>query len=82
MRSPTGSVVERDPPQGPIRYLTVEDLVVVSGTTSLAPTLEDQVEQIGASIGTNLREAGSDPALVRPQLPPAGPRPRRHRVPW
>lgn len=62
--APVKTVVEHDPPQVPIRYLTVEDLVVHSGTTSLAPTLDGQVEQIAANIDGNLREAGSDPARI------------------
>lgn len=62
--APVKSVVEHNPPQVPIRYLALEDLVVLSGTTSLVPTLEGQVEQIATSIGMNLDEAGSDPAHI------------------
>ncbi len=62
--TPVKTVVEHDPPQNPIRYLAVQDLVVLTGTTSLAPTLPEQVAQIVTSIVTDLRDAGTGPGGI------------------
>lgn len=51
---------ENDPPRMPIRYMTIGDLVVLSGMTSQLPTLDAQLANILPRIGEALREAGSD----------------------
>lgn len=58
------AVVERDPVEVPIHYLTVDDLVVFAGLTHVAPSLEEQVEAIAATLRTHLAGLGSTPASV------------------
>ena len=52
-------VVEYDPPIAPIRYLVRDGVVVLSGVTSVAPTLERQLDEILPRIEGSLREAGA-----------------------
>lgn len=52
-------VVEYDPPIVPIRYLVLDSVVILSGVTSVEPTLERQLDAILTRIEGSLREAGS-----------------------
>lgn len=57
-------VVERDPVEVPIRYLMLDDLIVFAGVTSVAPTLEEQVDEIATSLTRDLTHLGSEPAAI------------------
>src|SRR5437660_1253554 len=50
-------LAEYDPPIVPLRYLTWEDLVVLSGVTAVLPTLDDQVADILPRIEQSLKLA-------------------------
>jgi enamine deaminase RidA (YjgF/YER057c/UK114 family) len=52
-------VREYDPPIVPIRFLTFESVVVLSGVTAVLPTLSEQLDNILNRIGASLRDAGS-----------------------
>ena len=52
-------VVEYDPPIVPIRFLVYDSIVVLSGVTTVLPTLEEQLDNILARIQGSLRDAGS-----------------------
>jgi len=47
------------PPIVPLRYLTLDDVVFLSGVTAVLPTLEDQVFDITRRIGESLADAGT-----------------------
>jgi enamine deaminase RidA (YjgF/YER057c/UK114 family) len=52
-------VVEYDPPIVPIRFLTYENVVVLSGVTTVLPTLEAQLDNILPRIQSSLSDSGS-----------------------
>jgi hypothetical protein len=52
-------VVEYDPPIVPIRFLTYDSVVVLSGVTTVLPTLEEQLDNIVPRIRGSLADAGS-----------------------
>jgi enamine deaminase RidA (YjgF/YER057c/UK114 family) len=52
-------VVEYDPPIVPIRFLTYENVVVLSGVTTVLPTLEAQLDNILPRIAGSLADGGS-----------------------
>jgi enamine deaminase RidA (YjgF/YER057c/UK114 family) len=52
-------VVEYDPPIAPIRFLTYDSVVVLSGVTTVLPTLEEQLDNILPRIRGSLGDAGS-----------------------
>jgi hypothetical protein len=52
-------VVEYDPPIVPIRFLTYDSVVVLSGVTTVLPTLEEQLDNILPRIRGSLGDAGS-----------------------
>jgi enamine deaminase RidA (YjgF/YER057c/UK114 family) len=52
-------VVEYDPPIVPIRFLVYDSVVVLSGVTTVLPTLEEQLDNILPRIGGSLADAGS-----------------------
>jgi enamine deaminase RidA (YjgF/YER057c/UK114 family) len=52
-------IVEYDPPIVPIRFLTYENVVVLSGVTTVLPTLEAQLDNILPRIHGSLTDAGS-----------------------
>jgi enamine deaminase RidA (YjgF/YER057c/UK114 family) len=52
-------VVEYDPPIVPIRFLVYDSVVVLSGVTTVLPTLADQLDNILPRIATSLKDAGS-----------------------
>lgn len=55
----TKRIVEYDPPIVPIRFLTYENVVVLSGVTTVLPTLEAQLDNILPRIQGSLTDAGS-----------------------
>jgi enamine deaminase RidA (YjgF/YER057c/UK114 family) len=55
----TKRVVEYDPPIVPIRFLVYDSVVVLSGVTTVLPTLEEQLDNILPRIGGSLTDAGS-----------------------
>ena len=57
--APHKVIRENEPPRMPVRYMTISDLVVLSGMTSQLPTLEAQLANILTRIGQALTEAGS-----------------------
>lgn len=57
--STTKRVVEYDPPIVPIRFLTYDSVVVLSGVTTVLPTLEEQLDNILPRIRGSLADAGS-----------------------
>ena len=57
--APVKIIRENEPPRMPVRYLTVGDLIVLSGMTSQLPTLDEQLANILPRIGAALSEAGS-----------------------
>lgn len=57
--APSKTIRENEPPRMPIRYMTIGDLVVLSGMTSQLPTLDEQLANILPRIGAALTEAGS-----------------------
>jgi enamine deaminase RidA (YjgF/YER057c/UK114 family) len=50
---------EYDPPITPLRYLTYDSVVFLSGVTAVLPTLEDQMVDILPRIEGSLKDAGS-----------------------
>ena len=52
-------IVEYEPPIVPIRFLTYENVVVLSGVTTVLPTLEAQLDNILPRIHGSLTVAGS-----------------------
>jgi enamine deaminase RidA (YjgF/YER057c/UK114 family) len=52
-------VVEYDPPIVPIRFLVYDRVVVLSGVTTVLPTLEEQLDNILPRIAGSLSDAGS-----------------------
>jgi len=52
-------VVEYDPPIVPLRYLVYDSVVVLSGVTTVLPTLAEQLDNILPRIEASLTEAGS-----------------------
>jgi enamine deaminase RidA (YjgF/YER057c/UK114 family) len=52
-------VVEYDPPIVPIRFLTYDSVVVLSGVTTVLTTLEEQLDNILPRIRGSLGDAGS-----------------------
>ena len=52
-------IVEYDPPIVPIRFLTYENVVVLSGVTTVLPTLEAQLDNILPRIAASLADGGS-----------------------
>ena len=52
-------IVEYDPPIVPIRFLTYENVVVLSGVTTVLPTLEAQLDNILPRIQSSLADGGS-----------------------
>lgn len=53
------TLVEYDPPIAPLRYLIRDSVLVLSGVTSVLPTLKDQVPEILAGIEGSLAHAGA-----------------------
>jgi enamine deaminase RidA (YjgF/YER057c/UK114 family) len=56
---PAKTIRENDPPRMPIRYMTIGDLVILSGMTNQQPTLNAQLADIMPRVGAALQEAGS-----------------------
>jgi len=52
-------IVEYNPAIVPIRFLVYDSIVVLSGVTTVLPTLEEQLDNILARIGGSLRDAES-----------------------
>jgi enamine deaminase RidA (YjgF/YER057c/UK114 family) len=52
-------IVEYDPPIVPIRFLNYENVVVLSGVTTVLPTLEAQLDNILPRIQGSLTDGGS-----------------------
>jgi enamine deaminase RidA (YjgF/YER057c/UK114 family) len=52
-------IVEYDPAIVPIRFLVYDTVVVLSGVTTVLPTLEEQLDNILPRISGSLRDAGS-----------------------
>jgi len=52
-------IVEYQPPIVPIRFLVYDSIVVLSGVTTVLPTLEAQLDVILARIQDSLHDAGS-----------------------
>ena len=52
-------VVEYDPPIAPIRFLVLESFVVLSGVTTVLPTIEEQFDNIIPRITASLSDGGS-----------------------
>jgi enamine deaminase RidA (YjgF/YER057c/UK114 family) len=52
-------IVEYDPPIVPIRFLVYDSVVVLSGVTTVLPTLEQQFDNILPRITASLRDGGS-----------------------
>lgn len=52
-------IVEYDPPIVPIRFLVLDNIVVLSGVTTVLPTLEEQLNNILPRIQRSLADAGS-----------------------
>jgi enamine deaminase RidA (YjgF/YER057c/UK114 family) len=57
-------IVEYDPPIVPIRFLVFESVVVLSGVTTVLPTLAEQFDNIFPRISGSLQDAGSSWAKV------------------
>jgi enamine deaminase RidA (YjgF/YER057c/UK114 family) len=55
----TKRVVEYDPPIVPIRFLVYDSVVVLSGVTTVLPTLEEQLNNIIPRIAGSLADGGS-----------------------
>lgn len=53
------TIQEYDPPIVPIRFLTYESVVVLSGVTTVLPTLAEQLDNILPRIEGSLKDAGS-----------------------
>ncbi len=56
---PAKTIRENDPPRMPIRYMTIGDLVILSGMTNQQPGLDAQLADIMPRVGAALSEAGS-----------------------
>jgi enamine deaminase RidA (YjgF/YER057c/UK114 family) len=52
-------VVEYEPPIAPIRFLVYDSVVVLSGVTTVLPTLAEQFDNIFPRISQSLADAGS-----------------------
>ena len=52
-------IVEYEPPIIPIRFLVYDTVVVLSGVTTVLPTLEEQFDNIIPRISDSLKDAGS-----------------------
>jgi enamine deaminase RidA (YjgF/YER057c/UK114 family) len=52
-------IVEYDPPIVPIRFLVYDSVVVLSGVTTVVPTLEEQLDNILPRITGSLKDGGS-----------------------
>jgi len=52
-------IVEYDPPIVPIRFLVYDSVVVLSGVTTVLPTLAEQFDNIFPRIAASLADAGS-----------------------
>jgi enamine deaminase RidA (YjgF/YER057c/UK114 family) len=52
-------IVEYDPPIVPIRFLIYDSVVVLSGVTTVLPTLDEQLDNILPRIAASLKDAGS-----------------------
>lgn len=52
-------VVEYEPPIAPIRFLVYDSVVVLSGVTTVLPTLAEQFDNIFPRIAGSLNDAGS-----------------------
>ena len=52
-------IVEYDPPIVPIRFLVYDSVVVLSGVTTVLPTLAEQFDNIFPRIAGSLTDAGS-----------------------
>ena len=52
-------IVEYDPPIAPIRFLVQDSVVVLSGVTTVLPTLAEQFDNIFPRIADSLTDAGS-----------------------
>jgi enamine deaminase RidA (YjgF/YER057c/UK114 family) len=57
--SMTKRIVEYDPPIVPIRFLVCDSIVVLSGVTTVLPTLEEQLNNIIPRITGSLADGGS-----------------------
>jgi len=57
--SMTKRIVEYDPPIVPIRFLVYDSVVVLSGVTTVLPTLEEQLNNIIPRITGSLADSGS-----------------------
>ena len=57
--SMTKRIVEYDPPIVPIRFLVYDSVVVLSGVTTVLPTLEEQLNNIIPRISGSLADGGS-----------------------
>src|SRR5262245_50484299 len=57
-------IVEYDPPIVPIRFLVYDSIVVLSGVTTVLPTLEEQLNNIIPRITGSLADGGSSWAKV------------------
>ena len=55
----TKRIVEYDPPIVPIRFLVYDSIVVLSGVTTVLPTLEEQLNNIIPRITGSLADGGS-----------------------
>jgi len=52
-------IVEYDPPIVPIRFLVYDSVVILSGVTTVLPTLEEQFDNILPRITGSLKDGGS-----------------------
>jgi enamine deaminase RidA (YjgF/YER057c/UK114 family) len=52
-------IVEYDPPIVPIRFLVYDSVVMLSGVTTVLPTLEEQLDNILPRITASLKDGGS-----------------------
>jgi enamine deaminase RidA (YjgF/YER057c/UK114 family) len=57
-------LVEYDPVIVPLRYLVYDSVVILSGVTTVLPTLGEQLDNILPRIGSSLKDAGSAWARV------------------
>jgi enamine deaminase RidA (YjgF/YER057c/UK114 family) len=55
----TKTMVEYDPPIVPVRYITYDGVVFLSGVTAVVPTLAEQVADILPRIDESLEDAGT-----------------------
>jgi enamine deaminase RidA (YjgF/YER057c/UK114 family) len=52
-------IIEYDPPIVPIRFLVYDSVVILSGVTTVLPTLEEQLDNILPRITGSLKDGGS-----------------------